>query len=511
MALFLSIFSFLIVFFSFLWQGTYGFSLADEGYLWYGAQRVLTGEVPIRDFMAYDPGRYYWAAALMAVFGDNGILSLRAAVAVFQALGLTAALVLVAGERRSSRGTGPLFLVLCAFVLMAWMFPRHKLFDISLSIFLVGVLTWLVQQPTVRRYLFAGVCLGLVAMFGRNHGVYGLVGSLGVMLWLNIRRSDGPSFVSGFSSWTLGVALGYLPLLLMALFIPGFFFAFWDSVANIFVQKATNLPLPVPWPWTVSFDGVPLSDAVRDMLVALFFLGTLVFGIFSVLWVVRQRYRDESVQPALVASAFLALPYAHYAFSRADVGHLAQGIFPTLLGCLVLLFCSKPLIRWPVALALAVASFWVMHVHHPGWQCRVGGQCVPVVVSNSTLMVPNRTAQDIALIRKLAEQYAPNGESLLVAPLWPGAYALLERRAPMWAIYALWPRSPEFQQREIQRIQAARPEFALVYDFPLDGRDDLRFRNSHPLIYQYFLEGFDQVPVERNPAYQLFLPKKPRL
>ncbi len=502
-----------IVFALFLWQGHKGLNLWDEGYLWYGAQRVMLGEVPVRDFMSYDPGRYYWSAAFMNLSDDNGIMALRRAVAVFQVIGLFAALVLI-GQNPASRGLA--YTVLSAVVLAAWMFPRHKLFDISLSILLIGVLTFLVKNPTGLRYFLTGVCVGLVAVFGRNHGVYGGMGSLGVIAWLALGSRGGPGFFRGFASWIAGVVTGFTPILLMMLLLPGFASAFWETIHFLFERKATNLPLPVPWPWKVTFTPLRMGDALREGLIGLFFIAVVIFGLAAMAWAFRQRLAKcatssvYAISPALTASAFLALPYAHYAYSRADVGHLAQGIFPFLIGSLALFGVQPPKVKWPAALLLCGASLWVAHASHPGWQCRLDNACVEIEVSGDVLHVPPDTAATVGLLRALANEYAPNGRSFVVTPLWPGAYSLLERKSPMWAIYALHPQKEEAQRKEIERIKSARPGFVFVYDLALDGRDELRFRHTHPLIHQYILDNFKSVESSNmtpNPAYQIYIPR----
>lgn len=493
-----------VVFALFAWQGNKGLNLWDEGFLWYGAQRVMHGDVPNRDFMSYDPGRYYWSAGFMHLCGNDGIMTMRLAAAVFQTLGLFFALWLIA-QSTDRRDWG--FLLLSAITIAVWMFPRHKLFDSSLSIFLIWAIAFLVRSPIGRIYFLTGVCVGLAAVFGRNHATYGMAGSLLAMLWLQTKRQEGPGTIRAFQLWVSGVVVGMTPLLAMAVLIPGYAKAYWEVTMWLTETKSTNLPLPVPWPWRVA-SGTLGPVSISNILTSLFFLSLLIFGVLSLVTLAWKKLRAETVSPGLAAAAFLSLPYAHYAFSRADVGHLALGIMPFLIGCLVLFADKSAKLKWPLVSLLCASSLISVFPNHPGWQCLVSKQWVKTEISGNMLIVDPGTASDVELLRKLESKYAPNGQNILITPFWPGAYALLKRKSPMWEIYALWPRPQAFEQAEIKRIKAAQPQLAFVIDVPLDSREELRFRNTHPLIWQYISDNFVKIPESPNPDYLIFRSKR---
>lgn len=474
----------------FFWQGWQDFHLGDEGFLWYGAQRVIAGEVPLRDFQSYDPGRYYWSAAIMTLSGDSGIIALRAAVAAFEVAGLTLALLMISGRNRNPN----VFLtVLAAATLSVWMYPRHKLFDITLSIALIGAFACLIRNATPRFSFAAGVMVGLVAVFGSNHGVYGVAGGLCVIAYLASRENAFP-LLSGLTAGAAGVVVGYLPVLAMIAFVPGYADALWKSIVFLFEIKTTNLPLQAPWPWRVPIDAdLPIATA-QKLLVGTFFIALLAFGAAAIAFVVRRTPRHGAPAPELVSCAFLSLPYAHYAFSRPDIGHLALGIFPLLIGCFVAIRDLRAVLKWPLALALTAASLLIMLPHQPGWGCRFDYHCVETDVAGSKLNVDLGSANSLRILRELIAQYSPAGRSFVATPFWPGAYPAFGRASPMWEIYALFPRSEAFQLAEIERIKKANPGFILVWDYALDDDENLRFRNTHPLIDQFFRDHYDRLP-----------------
>lgn len=497
-------FSSILVCLSFLLQGSKGFSLWDEGYLWYGVQRVLLGEVPILDFLSYDPGRYYWVASFSYLFGDSGIMSVRFATAIFQCIGLFIGTLLVASSVKPHDKKMVVFWMIAGVTMMLWFWPRHKLFDISLSIFLLGTLTILIRKPNPVSYFVTGIVIGILAVFGRNHGIYGLVAFLGVFIWLTLDDFKFLRIVRDVSCWGSGVLVGFSPIIFMALFVPGFDLAFIDSVKFLIEAKATNLPTPVPWPWRGQYTGLTIGAGVRKLLVGIFFIALFAFGVLTILWCFRKKISQKELPPALVAAAFCSLPYAHVASSRSDLSHLAQAVFPALIGCLIILASSKNSLKWLGLTAIFLTSIWIMYPVHPGWQCRSSQLCINVEVANRTLTVKPSTAKDIALLRQLSDQYTPNGESFIVIPFWPGAYALLERKSPIWEIYAIIPRSRTFELKEIERIKDAQPRFVLIFDYPLDSRDELRFKNTHPLTHSYIEENFEPMLNSPTPAYKIY-------
>lgn len=497
---------------AFLLQGHYGLGLSDEGYFWYGVQRVLVGEVPLRDFGSYDPGRYYFAAVLLGLAGDNGLIALRAVSAIVQAIGIYAALILVIdGSRHSGRLRLAATLLASAIILALWMFEHYKQYDRTVAILLVLMLARLLQMPNRGRYFAFGITVGLAAVFGRNHGLYGAIGGILALLYLAYERRDGKAgfhFSAGSLYWGAGVVAGYSPILLLSIFAPGFFDAFIASNLMLLDMGVTNLTIPIPWPWILPLGTPSLEEIAKAMVQGSLFVALLLASVAGPVYVAYRRVKLRPLQPSLVAAIFLAPAYAHYAVSRADVYHLAIGLLPLLIGTLIALAAVSRKTLAGVGLAVVLAaSLLVTFPFHPierecGRQTNRYG-CTRLIVGQDEFTVRLLTAHLVGDLRKMAAATPPERE-VLILPWLTGAYAVLGKRSPVWDTYAAFPRSDAFQRAEIERIRQARPGMIYVANSALDGNPALTYSNTNPLIFRHIVENY--VLVTRLGNSYLFRP-----
>lgn len=489
---------------SFALQGRSGINLADEGFLWYGVQRTAAGEVPLRDFQSYDPGRYYWCAPGTFLFG-KGLVALRFSEALFQALGLWAGLL---AARRLTHDWK--LLALAGVTLTVWMFPSHKLFDHSLLLTAILVAVRLIEQPSRERIFVAGGFIGLCTFFGRNHALYSFM-AIGALLLLLCWKARREVPARHLLLWCCGLLVGSIPLLAMIAFVPGFYVAYSDSLQSIF-RNGANLGLPVPWLWRISYSGDALT-VMRRVLLGVLYLALPLFYLCSVASAFRMNAESLKKHALLVACSFIGLVYAHHAFARADLSHMAQAIHPFTLGVCAAVTCfSCPRRKlWIGLTVFAVAGLVGGVQQSPAYQRLVSRVPWLEFDAGKKVFIPAADARFYNCLRRFADKNLSPHEPLLIAPFTPGLYPILDRPSPLWELYFFFSATAAEQKVAIEQLGAKRVNWALVSDATLDRRDDLRFAATHKSLSGYLRENFQPVRLDCLPKGMKFLRRKAAL
>jgi hypothetical protein len=154
---------------------------------------------------------------------------------------------------------------------------------------------------------------------------------------------------------------------------------------------------------------------------------------------------------------------------------------------------------------LASTSFWVMYKKFPIWMCSQPGICEEILITNQRMLINPRTAQEIKKFGELVEVYANDGKSFVVAGFLIGMYPIFKVKSPNWEIYPLFPRSLDFQLREIDRIKKADVGLFVVYNFAIDKKDELLYKNSHSVIYQDLERNYRFVSNSILPGYSIYV------
>ena len=502
----------------FLLQGNAGFNPADEGFLWYGTIRTAFGEVPIRDFQSYEPGRYYWGALWFKVLRNDGIMALRISQAVFQFVGLSLALLLL---RRVLNSWFPL--IFAAIILLRWMYPMWKIYEPVILIAAIYFAVLIIEKPSRLRYLLAGIFIGLAGFFGRNHGLYCGVAFVLLLFYLNW-TGDKRVFLQRLGVLSIGVVIGYLPMLLMFAFVPGFLSHFKTEVF-FNLSYGSNHPLPVPWPWRQSYGSVGAREVINRATIGVLYLVLPAFYLFALARLFLRR--TGNVHPIFIASAFLGVVYLHYTFDRPSLPYVAWTIPPFIFGLIALpssFFSDNrkklQIAVWSILVLFTVTALEMSRENYftikmKGFvkakvlrrygadftQAMNAQGLVKTDVRGDSLWVLTDTATMIGRIKTIDQNLVGPNEQILIAPYMPGLYAVLQKRSPLWLTYFLASRRHDEQEPMVQELERKRVSWALVCHHYMDDRPELEFRQTHNVIWEYLVKNFDRTNL--NPTCEL--------
>lgn len=491
----------------FFLQWRYGFNWSDEGWLWYISQRTALGQIPIRDFFSYDPGRYYWSAFFLKILRGDGLFQQLIANAAFGILGLTT-IYFVMSRIRVQRAWRVAILLMLAIMLG---FPRHKIYEQALSLISIAGIAFVMVKPSaLRRWLIYGVATGLAAFVGRNSGLYFAGAAVLLLLLLEFAREQF-AVAPAFCALALGITIGYLPMIFMLCLVHGFAYSLYQSVL---FSPHWQLKLPIPFPWHVHVRGLRFADALQVRAVSILCIAVPAAYLFTVwCWTksTREKKSDNSTLRLACAASLAGLPFLHHAFSRADFFHIAQGIAPfaVVTGAL-----SSRL--WQIGRRqLSVVSFcavfaliltaWLPYEPLIQYLRAKPGSMKRVAIGDRNFYVSATQAEVMNVVADAFRQCGPNDEGFLAAPYYPGLYALLHTKAPFWDLYYLWPRDDAFQLDQINILKQDTISLVLLNrQAAIDGLDALRIDRTYPKLVQYIVLNYQLANVKLPDGFELY-------
>jgi len=491
-------------------QWRYGFLWSDEGWLWYISQRTALGDVPLRDFFSYDPGRYYWSAIFFKLTGSTGLYQQILANYLFAILGLAAAyFVMIRAEVAMSWRIA--ILLLLGVVIG---FPRHKIYEQAWSLICVSAIAFVFVAPQkLKRWFLLGVAMGLAAFFGRNSGIFFGIAAIIALTLLSL-RGEGPSIGEATRALAGGILIGYSPMFIMLVAVHGFAPAFFHS---LLLTPKWAWSLKIPFPWHVQLKGLHGMDLVQARAISWLCLAvpfTYAASIWSAVW--RKRLLDRAEWLAAAASTAGA-GFLIHAFYTADFFHIAEGVVPFVVAAGALsVHLWRVRRRWSLTvfcgMAFLVIASWlpmeplVQHFRAQGW---TPGSVQQIGIDGRSFEIPTEQAQIMHAVAAAFLDCNPHNGSFLAAPYYPGLYAFLHTRAPFWDTYYLWPRTDQLQQTEIEALQRNHTSLILLNPrFALNGRESLELVKTNPKLVEYIQSHYQRSSTPLPEGFELYYSKQ---
>lgn len=296
-----------------------GIKAYDEGIILVGAERVMRGEVPYRDFWSiYPAGQYYVLGLLFKVFGSSLLTERLYDIAVRAALSTLIFLI--------SRKAGLSYRA----ALLSWgmsllwidysFFPVYPMYT-ALVLLLLGCFFFLDyilnNHPATLSY--SGICIGIGILFRHDIAAYTSLASiitLGIIHYRNIKLG-----MQHGAFLILGMLCAILPAGIYAINSMGL----QHIVDQLIFTPAEIIPQYRKLPYPLSLSATTIQFILFPII--------LVVGFLSSIFLITKHAEHRTAASMLFLVSITGLMCGYQAGTRADTIHL----LPIATMCMILI------------------------------------------------------------------------------------------------------------------------------------------------------------------------------
>ena len=515
----------------------------DEGYTLYTVQRIISGEIPYKDFeLGYGVLWFYPIVLLFKLFGETfnvmrifsfGILGVTGVLSFYivdtmtrnRIVAYAAALLVLMFHARIYKALIPFSVVLSILIFTECNFSqKHKLVPFGISGFVTGVIS-LIRPEHGWTSAFLLFVFALCAAVSER------------------RRFSPYAFFRNLSFACLGIGLAYLPLILFGI-RHGFLEDFLRQQAQFGIYCA-SLVLSSFFGDSGNLLGAALTNRARLPLAEMTHsLKDFVLGVAT--------YCSPALLAAAAVGAFLApreprpgktLPdhirhigvilvslspaFFSFFYFQPALWHYVQ-VVPSLILLYAVLTGKRlqygrdgdrPLARRCLsAICLSGAAIIAFTVMPPVNQNNLAFGPLTLSYSNDRLEIPGLVSSRmpaaevdrIAGLLSSLDRYTTPDDIVAVYPYTPGLYALSGRKPFNRRLYiddqtlAL---DPDWCDKEVKRFKDNPPKAVFICNHPINRTEHSRFANWAKPVYEHVLDNYRLVHTQADNECGLYILK----
>lgn len=487
----------------------YGLNLWDEGVLLNGSLRTLEGESVYTDFNGYPPGRYLLGAVLFKIFGID-ISVIRIAVAIMTAM---AVVMLYSVSLRLIPLSPPLekvgvrggFAIIPSILFLISPAVYYNRFYPIFTIFCIYMIFWYLDLQHVKtglekerpsRSIILAISSILSMLFKLEIGIGIIIVSIAVMLFRKKIRE---------------LKYFFLTLSLAAMFLAFYYIRgidiytfLYDIYFHVFkINKSWGNPFP-------SIFSVELWGRfnIHEIFSVLLFYIPLIIYLLSFIVLLRTptlRQAQGELRTPLAIILFFGIYTYNLVIWRTGFDNLIRCLPPALILGIYLLYLFRiKLLKWTgerifsyaITLILPLWFLYEMVFYGDFYTGSIGEMRkthVPLSIERANNIYADLV--EASWIKEITGHIKNNTkpeDTIFTIPLNSIWYFLTDRKNPTYYEWIL-PGTLKNEREEmvvIEQLKKRMPLFIIYGDVAIDNREDRRFSNYAPLIYNFMAENY---------------------